>query len=109
MYRKVSSIRLDIPTLSEKTPKKPLSDRLWDFLNTYGGFPVQNAIQEFWLSTREVKAVGDALEDAGILVRWDNNARVIKKTTLLHDGSYVIVEADRAKLAEVLDKTLTKG
>lgn len=78
-------------------------------MHKYGGFPVQNAIREFGLSTREVKAVGDALEDAGILERWDNNARVIKKTTLLHDGSYVIVEADRAKFAQVLDKTIAKG
>jgi hypothetical protein len=40
-------------------------------------FPVQDAINEFGISKKEHKKIGDKLEELGILTRWDNNARVV--------------------------------
>lgn len=103
------SIKLDVPKFTKPT-KQPLVSRLWDFLVQYDGFPVKQAIEVFGLTTRQVKAVGDALEDSGILMRGDSNARVLNKATLQSpDWSYKLIMPNEAKLAQVLDKTIAKA
>lgn len=108
VWQYVQSIKLDVPKFTSQ-PKAPLVSRLWDFLQQYDGFPVKQAIKVFGLTTRQVKAVGDVLENEGILTRGNANARILNKATLQSsDWSYKLILPNEAKLAQVLDKTIAK-
>lgn len=108
IHRILLSIKFDIPKMPKKT-KQPLVSQLRDFLLKYDWFPVKQAMDVFWLTTRQVKAVGDALESEWILTRGDANARILNKAKIHSpDWSYTIMMADQTKLAYILDKTIAK-
>lgn len=89
--------------LDEYIPKKK-KDNTWkidwidreeliDFLIKENSFPFMIAKSKFGLFPKEYKKIGDNLERIWILVRWQNNARVLKENI------------DRELLEKIINKT----
>ena len=99
--QRIYNIRLQIEDYIPKTKTKDsgpvidgiVRDKLIDFLLDHSWFPYVHAKDKLWLFPKEYKKLGDNLERVGVLVRWDNNARVLSE------------KVDRELLEKIISKT----
>ena len=63
--------------LFRKSKKKTTIDELVDFIVENKWLPVKKARDKFWRTGEKCKAIGDRLEEWGILRRGRDNARVL--------------------------------
>ena len=52
---------------------------LVDFIFKYNGLPYKELHETFWINPKEYKKLWDNLEKNWILIRWENNARILKE------------------------------
>ena len=52
---------------------------LVDFIFKYKGLPYKELHETFWINPKEYKKLWDNLEKNWILIRWENNARILKE------------------------------
>ena len=52
---------------------------LVDFIFKYNGLPYKELHETFWINPKEYKKLWDNLEKHWILIRWENNARILKE------------------------------
>ena len=75
--------KIEIIQPKEEAPKDAIDGLekkdLISFLLKYKGFPFMNAKLEFWLNPKEHKKIGDNLERVGVLIRGENNARILNE------------------------------